>query len=109
MCLQPSTLPIVSTQLSSPFVYFDGELLNTNIPMNFAPIISDMATNEMVYKPNLLYVPSAEYRLIDMKGDNDISTVDIQVYWKDKRGNLQPFILQSGASASIKILFTKKK
>ena len=37
-----------------------------NIPQNFAPIISDMATNDMVYKPNLIYVPSAEYRFIDM-------------------------------------------
>ena len=104
-----NTLPIVATQLSSPVVYQNGQQIISNIPQNSAPIISDMATNDMVYKPNLLYVPSAEYRFIDMIGNNDINNIDISVYFKDKRGNLNPFILQSGASCSIKLLFKLKK
>jgi hypothetical protein len=103
-----NTLPIVQTQLSEALIFNDGGLLNSGVAQNFAPIISDMATNEMCYKPNLLYVPSAQYRMIDMIGNNDINTIDITVYWKDKKGNLNPFILQSGASASIKILFQLK-
>jgi hypothetical protein len=103
-----NTLPIVQTQLSEALIFNDGGLLNSGVAQNFAPIISDMATNEMCYKPNLLYVPSAQYRMIDMIGNNDINTIDIAVYWKDKKGNLNPFILQSGASASIKILFQLK-
>lgn len=103
-----NTLPIVATQLSEIMVYSNGQSVAQNIPQNFAPIISDMSTNDMVYKPNLLYVPSAQYRYIDMIGNNDIKTVDIGVYWKDKKGNLMPFELQSGGSASIKILFELK-
>jgi hypothetical protein len=103
------TLPIVETQMSEILVYSNGLAVSQNLPQNFAPVISDMATNEMVYKPNLLYVPSAQYRFIDMIGNNDIKTVNINVYWKDKKGNLVPFILQSGASASIKLLFELKK
>lgn len=61
----------------------------------------------MCYKPNLLYVPSAEYRFISLVGHDEIRTVDIGVFWKDKKGNLVPFVLQSGASASIKVLFRK--
>jgi hypothetical protein len=103
-----NTLPIVQTQLSETLIYSDGNIVNIGIPQNFAPVISDMATNEMCYKPNLLYVPSAQYRMIDMIGNNDISTIDIAVYWKDRKGNLNPFILQSGASVSIKLLFQLK-
>ena len=103
-----NTLPIVSTQQSEPMIYDNGAALNVGVPQNFVQVISDMSTNEMCYKPNLIYVPSAEYRMIDMFGDNSISTFDINVFWKDKRGNLIPFTLQSGASASIKILFRLK-
>ena len=103
-----NTLPIFGTQLSEPLVYSNGKSIMTTIPQNFAQIVSDMSTNDLCYKPNLLYVPSAEYRFIDMFGDNNISTVDINVYWKDVKGNLIPFYLQSGASASIKILFKLK-
>jgi hypothetical protein len=67
-----------------------------------------MATNDMVYKPNLLYVPSAEYRYIDMTGDNPITDVNINVFWRDKEGALNPFYLQSHGSCSIKLLFKLK-
>ena len=103
-----NTLPIVSTQQSEPMIYDNGSALNVGYPQNFVQVISDMSTNELCYKPNLIYVPSAEYRMIDMFGENSISTFDINVFWKDKRGNLIPFTLQSGASASIKILFRLK-
>jgi hypothetical protein len=89
-------------------VYDNGAALHVGMSQNFVQVISDMSTNEMCYKPNLIYVPSAEYRMIDMFGDNDITTFDINVFWKDKRSNLIPFTLQSGASASMKILFRLK-
>lgn len=63
---------------------------------------------DMVYKPNLIYVPSAEYRHIDMHGVNDIKNIDINVFWHDREGMLIPFILQSGTSCSIKLLFKLK-
>ncbi len=46
--------------------------------------------------------------MIDMFGTNDINTIDINVYWKDKKGNMNPFYLSSGASASIKLFFKLK-
>jgi hypothetical protein len=103
-----NTLPIVSTQQSEPVIYDNGYALSGGMAHNFVQVISDMSTNELCYKPNLIYVPSAEYRMIDMFGDNSVSTFDINVFWKDKRGNLIPFYLQSGASASMKILFRLK-
>lgn len=105
-----SSLPIVSTQISQPAIYTNNQLVtgaNGN-NANVARIITDLQTNEMVYKPNLLYAPSAEYRRIAMTGNNTINDVSIQIFWKDKFGTLFPMYLEAGASASIKILFEKK-
>ncbi|CAN0414974.1 unnamed protein product [Ectocarpus fasciculatus] len=103
-----NSIPVIGSAQSEPLVYFNGSAISTGIPQNSALVISDMATTDLCYKPNLLYVPSAEYRFMSLIGTNEISTIDVNVYWRDKKGNLNPFYLQSGASASIKILFRLK-
>jgi hypothetical protein len=67
-----------------------------------------MSTNEMCYRPEVSYVPSAEYRFVDLLNDAPINQIDIQVYWKDKLSRLRNFYLPAGASCSMKILFQKK-
>lgn len=102
------TLPIVPNQLSAPLIFFENQLVQTANNPNFSNVLTDLATNDMVYKPNLLYVPSAQYRMVDLTTSQPITNIDLQCYWKDKQGILRPFILLSGASASVKILFQKK-
>jgi len=105
-----SSLPIVSTQLAEPAIYSNNALVqgaNGN-NANVARIITDLQTNELCYKPNLLYAPSAEYRRIALTGNQSIRDISIEIYWKDKFGRLNPMYLEAGASASIKILFEKK-
>lgn len=104
-----NTLPIVSNQMSAPVVYDNNSLIKAGLTPNFNNIISDICTNEMCYKPNLIYTPSGENRRIDLKTEQALADISIQVYWRDKKGNLIPFVLLSGASASMKILFEKKK
>lgn len=104
-----NTIPIISNQLSAPLVFNNGQS-STGIGnnANFAQIITDMATNQQVFKPNVLYNPTAEYRRIDMTGNTPLTNIDINVYWRDKLGQLIPFVLASGSSASIKFLFERK-
>jgi hypothetical protein len=102
-----NTLPIVTNQYSS------NSVINSNRPSfetgaQYALIITDLQTNEQGYKPNLLYNPTAEYRRIDMTGNRGLTNIDIRVFWRAKTGQLIPFKLSSGISASIKILFQKK-
>ncbi|CAM9651935.1 unnamed protein product [Ectocarpus fasciculatus] len=104
-----NSIPIVASQQSEPRVYSSGSVISSGSAQQYLLVISDMATNDMVYKPNLLYVPSGEYRLISLNGSSPINDIDVNVYWKDKKGNLNPFYLQSGASASIKFYFRLKK
>ena len=102
-----NTLPIVTNQYSS------NSVINSDRPSfetgaQYALIITDLQTNEQGYKPNLLYTPTAEYRRIDMTGNRGLTNIDIRVFWRAKTGQLIPFKLSSGISASIKILFQKK-
>lgn len=60
------------------------------------------------YKPYIFYEPVGEFRLVDLYGNQPINSMDIAVFWKDSFGNLIPFTLDIGASATIKLLFRKK-
>ena len=103
-----SSLPIVPNNLSSPLLFYSGIPYSNNSSNNVAPIITDFVSDNGIYKPNIVYHPSAEYRLCEMHGNTPLYRVDIAMYWKDRQGELQPFRLSSGSSATIKILFIKK-
>jgi len=104
-----TTLPIVSNQVSSPIVFngstvFGGNGNNALVQQLITDFISDSGS----YRPNLVYQPSAQYRWIQLMGQRPLTTFDLQVYWKDRLGTLNPFYLASGSTATIKILFSKK-
>lgn len=104
-----SLIPIVSNQLSSPIIYEDGRINNVNQSANFAQVITDFISSEQGMRPNILYNPTAEYRRVQLYGNTPLTNFDISVFWKSKFGEFIPFLLCPGASASIKILFEKKK
>lgn len=60
------------------------------------------------YKPYIHFEPYGEYRLTDLYGKVPVNQIDISVFWKNFRGDLIPFTLGIGCTASIKILFRKK-
>lgn len=104
-----STLPCVFNQLSNPSIYENGVKSDNSSNSNFFPIITDIQVNEQFYKSNVLYVPNAQYRYIDLISNAPINNIDIQCYWRDKSGNFHPLYLYSGMSASLKLLFEKKE
>ena len=104
-----STLPIIPTQVSAPVLIANGIYIGNNgNNSNQAPVITDMVVSDGLWKPSIVYEPSAQYRLISMTGNRPIYTVDISVYWKDTTGTLNNFRLGAGSGASIKLLFTRK-
>ena len=81
-----------------------------------APIISNIlsdfeipisSTNQ--YRPEISYTPPGEYRLIDLFNNENLSKIDLNVWWRDRWGNLNTFLLQPGCSADIKLLFRSKR
>jgi hypothetical protein len=107
-----TTLPIHPTLTSPPKIYNSnstglagaGSTNLTNILSDFEIAISN--TNQ--YRPEIAYAPPGEYRLIDMYSNSNLSKIDLNVYWKDRYGNLKPLRLQPGCSASVKLLFRHK-
>lgn len=104
-----NTLPIVPNQLSTPLLFINGQIINNNgNNSNIAQIITDFVSETGIYKPNIVYNPSAQFRFIELLGNRPLYNLDVTVYWKDRTGSLNPFRLSSGSSATIKFLFQKK-
>jgi hypothetical protein len=104
-----NTLPIHPSQVSTPLVFNNSQQIalggnNADI----ANIITDLVTDSGNYRPNLVYTPSAEYRLITLNGNRPLFNLDLQIFYRVKTGQLIPFRLASGQSVTIKIAFLKK-
>jgi hypothetical protein len=103
-----NTLPIVPNQVSAPLLFYDGRVITSGNNSNIAQVITDFVSDTGIYKPNIVYNPQAEYRLVELQGNRPLTNVDISIFWKNRFGELIPFRLSSGSSATIKILFSKK-
>jgi len=109
---QASLVPLVPEQQSTPLVFNSDVLFgaggNNSSIGNVLTDLQVYLTTGQEYKPLIQYSPTAEYRLVDLIGDNPIQSIEIACFWKDKFGNLHPFQLASGCYSSMKILFRKK-
>jgi len=105
-------LPISPELIGVPRVFnSDSSLFNSGNNANISNILTDFivpfAPNN-TYKPNIVYTPNGEYRLMDLNGSSPLSALEMSVFWKDVFGTLHPFYLNSGCSASIKLMFRRK-
>lgn len=105
--------PVNAEQVSNPVVfgYAARNLLNSGNNANIANVLTDFEVPLIYgdeYKPNISYVPSGEYRLIDLQSNSPLNNLQVSVSWKDATGTIHPFLLGSGATANLKIMFRKK-
>jgi hypothetical protein len=103
-----NTLPIVANILSAPVVFIGGQPFPIGQNANIANIITDFVSETGQYKPSIVYNPTAQFRLAELLGNKPLTNLDIGIFWKDRLGELNPYRLYSGATVSVKILFTKK-
>ena len=106
-------LPVVMENVGQPSILNGTSTAQQSVgsSANIFPIVTDFivpfsAINQ--YVPDVSYVPSGEYRLVDLYGESPANQIDIQVYWKDQYGVLHPFLLGSGCSGSLKVMFRRK-
>ena len=105
-----NTLPIVPNNISAPLLFVNGQIFNNGgNNSNISQVITDFVSDTGIYKPQIVYTPTAQYRLVNLVGNTPIYNLDINVFWKDRVGVLQPFRLTSGSTATMKILFTRKR
>lgn len=87
-----------------------GLVLETG-SQNFKNIITDMVPITMDGTENrstLVYVPSAEYRMIDLVSDAPLRKLQLSLYWTDNHLRYFPVYLIPNDLISIKILFRRK-
>jgi len=80
---------------------------NDNLSNEITDLVVNLTTGTE-YFPNVIYLPTAEYRLIDLQGNSPLYGIQISVQWKDIYGIYHDFYLQNGCSCSMKILFRRK-
>jgi hypothetical protein len=105
-----NTLPIIANQQSASKNKNNKDIYTPDSERNTTQhllMITDLMTNQQGYRPNLLYVPSGQYRYITLTGNQPLNQIDINVFYQLKTGELIPFQLTNGGTASIKILFEK--
>lgn len=112
LVFQASLIPIIPEEQSKPLIFNSdvlfGEGGNNSAISNTLTDLTVFLDKGSEYKPLVQYSPTAEYRLIDLVGNNPVNSIQISCFWKDKFGNLHPFKLASGCFASMKILFRKR-
>lgn len=71
---------------------------------DFVPIIESGGQSRSI----AYYLPTAQYRLVDLISDMPVQKIDIKVFWEDIYGNLYPLEISVFQQASIKIAFLRK-
>lgn len=89
--------------------------INTNIPYgltgNFRSILTDFIqdqSSDPAARGVTVYLPTAEYRMIDLSLDNPLYSVDFQISWTDFEGNIYPIMLAPGETFGVKLMFRRR-
>jgi hypothetical protein len=99
-------LTVVGSDISSLHEYVHGREVTEGSTNGSMTMITDFTAGD--YLPGILYVPSGEYRWVDLAGTEPIDKIDVQVVWISKLAESYPFKLSAGGACSIKMLFQKK-
>lgn len=103
-------LPVIPSQIGQFNYIIDGVYNTGSSTANYLNIITDFIGDNLQFTPFLQYTSNGQYRYIALKPNCEIRNIDIQAFWLNKKtGQLNPLILSSGGSFSMKILFTKKE
>ena len=103
-----NTLPIQATLVSPPKIVGDTTLSVGSVSGDLSNIIADYSIPVSArnnYNAEIIYAPSAEYRLLSMNSAQNINRIDLNAYWESKTGQAYPIYLPSGCSANVKVMF----
>jgi hypothetical protein len=108
-----SLIPVLPSNIGVPKIFSNSVAAgsftqqNNNISNEITDLIVNLVRGDE-YLPNVIYEPTAEYRLLDLQGNIPSSQIQIQVQWVDIYGYYHDFYLQNGCGANLKIMFRKK-
>lgn len=104
-----TTMPINSEALATT----STAAQNSNYSSNSLPILTDFLvstepeTNPVVDRIVLAYLPTAEYRMAQMRGAEPLVRVDLKWFYTLYDGTIREVFLPPGGSCSAKIMFRR--
>ena len=106
--LTTDSFPVSSESIpNSVLLSKRGSVSSSSIPIVTDFIFSTDGT-PAADRDRMEYLPTAEYRLIQLGGREPIMRVNLQAWWTDFGGNSYPIELAEGGSFSAKVLFRKR-
>ena len=101
-------LPVARSQIFSPTIYYSNS--NIEAPNNSTTqnILLEYSPDINIYNRQLVYNPTAQYRIFSLTNNNPLYNLDFKFYYRTVLGNLEEVILNSGSSVSVKMGFFKK-
>jgi hypothetical protein len=106
-----SLLPVLPSLLGVPALFTGNSGVSNQDNNNIINTVTDLVVNLTTgseYLPNVIYEPTAEYRLLDLQSNAPLTSIQISVVWKDIFGQVHDFYIQNGCQASLKVMFRKK-
>lgn len=106
-----SLLPVLPSLLGIPQLFIGNTGVVNQDNNNIINTVTDLEVNLTrgdEYLPNVIYEPTAEYRLLDLQSNAPLTSIQISVVWKDIFGQIHDFYLQNGCGATLKVMFRKK-
>lgn len=106
-----SLIPVLPSNIGVPRIFSGNVSVQAQQNNNISNEITDLVVNLVrgdEYLPNIIYEPTAEYRLLDLQGNTPAQAIQIQVQWVDVYGFYHDFYLMNGCGAHLKIMFRKK-
>ncbi len=88
----------------------DGSQSN-QVATNSKSIISDFEVTSLApqqWRSNLTYLPTAEYRMISLLGNQPLTVIDINAYFVDVNGVFYPLSIDVNQTFNVKFLFRSK-
>ena len=105
-----SLLPVLPSLLGVPALFSGNSGVSNQDNNNIINTVTDLVVNLTTgseYLPNVIYEPTAEYRLLDLQSNAPLTSIQISVVWKDIFGQVHDFYIQNGCQASLKVMFRK--
>lgn len=106
--LTTDSFPVSSESIPNSVLLSNrGSVSSSSIPIVTDFIFSTDGT-PAADRDRMEYLPTAEYRMIQLGGREPIMRVNLQAWWTDFSGNSYPIELSESGSFSAKVLFRKK-
>lgn len=106
-----TTMPINSESL--PLTSLAGQ--NSTFSSNSLPILSDFvlgaepSTNPVVDRITVEYLPTAEYRMVQLRGNEPIVRLDLKWFFSLFDGTIREVLIPPGGFCSAKVMFRRSR